>query len=123
MTDQHEFKELKKNEDLVRLTLMQADLEFEYPQKLERLRVKADVLKLVEEEEVKMKSIAQQKVMDELRRKVLTYEEYYGGSPYNETQSVGGSRSNSGRSKKDVKYEQFLQETASQYIFDNDLLE
>ena len=94
MTDQHEFKELKKNEDLVRLTLMQADLEFEYPQKLERLRVKADVLKLVEEEEVKMKSIAQQKVMDELRRKVLTYEEYYGGSPYNETQSVGGSRSN-----------------------------
>lgn len=38
---------------------MQADLEFEYPQKLEKMKVKGDILKLVEEEEAKMKSIAQ----------------------------------------------------------------
>jgi hypothetical protein len=29
--DVHVINELKKNESLVRLTLMQADLEFEYP--------------------------------------------------------------------------------------------
>lgn len=43
---------------MVKLTLMQADLEFEYPQKLEKMMVKSDILKLVEEEELKLKSIA-----------------------------------------------------------------
>lgn len=85
LQDQHIINELKKNDSLVRLTLMQADLEFEYPQKLEKMRVKGDILKLVEEEEAKMKSIAQQKEMDEMSKKVLTYEEYYGEGPLNET--------------------------------------
>jgi hypothetical protein len=31
VNDEHVLKELKKNEPLVKLTLMQADLEFEYP--------------------------------------------------------------------------------------------
>jgi len=57
---------------------MQADLEFEYPQKLERLKVKADVLKWVEEEEEKMKNMAEQRAAEELMRTTLTYEEYYG---------------------------------------------
>lgn len=39
---------------MVKLTLMQADLEFEYPQKLERMSIKGDMLKLIEEEEQKM---------------------------------------------------------------------
>ena len=46
---------VKQNETLVKLTLMQADLEFEYPQKLEKMTIKADILKMVEEEEHKMK--------------------------------------------------------------------
>jgi hypothetical protein len=37
---------------------MQADLEFEYPQKLERMMVKGDILKMLDEEEAKMKTIA-----------------------------------------------------------------
>lgn len=45
------------------------------------MRVKGDILKLVEEEEAKMKSIAHQKEMDEMSKKVLTYEEYYSQSP------------------------------------------
>lgn len=56
--DEHVVKELKRHEALVKLTLMQADLEFEYPQKLEKIKIKADLLKLVEEEEAKIKSIA-----------------------------------------------------------------
>jgi hypothetical protein len=49
------------------------------------MRVKADILRLVEEEEAKLKSIAQQKEMDELQRKVLTYEEYFSANPASET--------------------------------------
>jgi hypothetical protein len=86
------ISELKKNDGLVRLTLMQADLEFEYPQKLEKLKVKGDILKLVEEEEAKMKSIAHQKEIEELSKKVLTYEEYYGEGPLSETQVVRDTR-------------------------------
>ncbi len=43
---------------MVKLTLIQADLEFEYPQKLERMMIKGDILKMIEEEEAKLKSIA-----------------------------------------------------------------
>lgn len=46
---------LKKKESLVKVTLMQADLEFEYPQKLEKLLVKSDLLKWLDEEEDKLK--------------------------------------------------------------------
>jgi hypothetical protein len=49
---------LKKNLNLVKLTLMQADLEFEYPQKLEKMMIKGDILRMVEEEEQKFKLIA-----------------------------------------------------------------
>lgn len=116
-------KELQKNETLVKLTLMQADLEFEYPQKLEKMRVKADILRLVEEEEAKLKSIAQQKEMDELSKKVLTYEEYFSASPAAETQRLSDTRNLMGESKKDTKYEQFVQQKASSHLFENDLVE
>jgi hypothetical protein len=46
---------LKKKESLVKVTLMQADLEFEYPQKLEKLLVRSDLLKWLDEEEDKLK--------------------------------------------------------------------
>ena len=85
VADHKVVNELRKNEGLVRLTLMQADLEFEYPQKLEKMKVKADILKMVEEEEAKMKSIAQEKEREEAQRRVLTYEEYYDASPKSET--------------------------------------
>jgi hypothetical protein len=115
--------ELKKNEALVKLTLLQADLEFEYPQKLEKMRSKADILRLVEEEEAKLKSIAHQKEMEEMQKKVLTYEEYFNANPHSETQSIGESRSYLGDSKKDMKFETYLQLKASAYLFDNDLVD
>ena len=33
---------------------MQADLEFEYPQKIEKMQIKADILELVNKEEEKL---------------------------------------------------------------------
>ena len=108
---------------MVKLTLMQADLEFEYPQKLEKMLIKADMLKMVEEEEAKLKSIAFQKEFEILAKKVLTYEEYYDNNPASETQRVRDGSGEYGSSRKDTTYEQFLQERASKYIFDNDLIE
>lgn len=46
---------LQKQEPLVKVTLMQADLEFEYPQKLEKLLVRSDLLRWLDEEEEKLK--------------------------------------------------------------------
>lgn len=69
---------------------MQADLEFEYPQKLEKLIVKADILKWLDEEEEKLKNIALEEYLDaETQSKAsvkltpgkeyhLTYDDYYG---------------------------------------------
>ncbi len=58
-----------------------------------------------------------------MSKKVLTYEEYYGEGPLNETQAVRDTRNILGHSKKDTKYEDFLTQHASKYVFDNDLLE
>lgn len=86
-------KYLLKNESLVRLTLMQADLEFEYPQKLEKIMVKADILELANKEEAKFKEFADSEHetltfeqfaerAEKQRRKVLTYEEYFEVGPF-----------------------------------------
>ena len=58
ITDNNVKSFVKRNETLTQLTLMQADLEFEYPQKLEKLTVKNDILNMLEEEEDKVRSIA-----------------------------------------------------------------
>lgn len=77
MRDQNVIKYLKANERLVKLTLMQADLEFEYPQKLERMLIKADVIELADKEEAKLSFAAFAKEAEEARKRVLTYEEYF----------------------------------------------
>jgi hypothetical protein len=53
----------------------------------------------------------------------LTYEEYYGAGPLSETQAVRSTGNVLGDSKKDTKYETFIQQRASKYLFDNDLIE
>ena len=70
--------------------------------------IKADILKLVEEEELKMKNIAQEKVKKENMSKMLTYEEYYGVNAGEEIQSTKSSNSMLGSSRKDTKYEAYL---------------
>ena len=62
--DQNIVKYLKTKESLVRMTLMQGDLEFEYPQKLERLMVKTDILNWLDAEEEKLKNIALEEYME-----------------------------------------------------------
>ena len=62
--DKNIVRFLQKKESLVRVTLMQADLEFEYPQKLEKMLVKSDILRWLDEEEEKLKNIALEEFME-----------------------------------------------------------
>lgn len=68
---------LTKNNGLVKTTLMQADLEFEYPQKLEKMIIRADVIEMANKEEEKLHFAAFAKQAEEERKRVLTYEEYF----------------------------------------------
>ena len=45
----------KGKETTAKIALMYQDLEYEYPHKLERLRIKADMMNLIEAEEEKLK--------------------------------------------------------------------
>lgn len=72
---------MQKNIDMVRLTLMQADLEFEYPQKIEKMMIKADVIEMADKEEEKLKFAEFAAAAEEERKKVLTYEEYFALDP------------------------------------------
>ena len=56
----HVLESLKRKEELVKVTLMQADLEFEYPHKLEKLLVRSEILAWLDEEEKKLENLAKQ---------------------------------------------------------------
>jgi pimeloyl-CoA synthetase len=56
--------ELKKKERLVRITLMMEDMEFEYPQKLERMMIKSNILAWLDDEEEKIRALARQAQSD-----------------------------------------------------------
>ena len=56
--NKHVLESLKKKEELVKVTLMQADLEFEYPHKLEKLLVRSEILSWLDEEEKKLQNLA-----------------------------------------------------------------
>ena len=120
--DKNVRKFLTENASLTKLTLMQADLEFEYPQKLEKMLVKADVVELANKEEEKLQFAAFAKEAEEARRRVLTYEEYFQLDPTKDGH-VRPPKKSMGSSKGDTTYEQFLQDRLSDNMFANDLME
>ena len=111
---------LQKNESLVKLTLMQADLEFEYPQKLEKMMIKADVIEMANKEEEKLQFAAFAKEAEEARKRVLTYEEYFQLDPRKDGH-IRPQKKSMGSSKGDTTYEQFLKERQSDNMFENDV--
>lgn len=123
---------MKKKESLVKVTLMQADLEFEYPQKLEKLLVRNDLVKWLDEEEDKLKRNAKESILlmdeamtgaaaktkEEEKKEYLTYEDYYNLDDF-----VVGGLDDGGQKPGKIPFEEFAAKTASENIFDNDLLE
>ena len=109
-------KYLKDKESLVKLTLMQADIEFEYPQKLEKMMIRADVIEMADKEEEKLSFAAFAKEAEEARKKVLTYEEYFQLDPQKDGH-IRPKSSSQGSSKGDTTYEQFVKDRASDNMF------
>lgn len=118
--DSNVRKYLEKNEALVKLTLMQADLEFEYPQKMEKMMIRADVIEMANKEEEKLSFAAFAKEAEEARKRVLTYEEYFQLDPTKDGH-IRPHKKSMGSSKGDTTYEQFVKEKASDNIFENDV--
>lgn len=126
---------LQKKEGLVKITLMQADLDFEYPQKLEKLIVRADILDWLDEEEEKLKNIALEEYMETESQKkagikttpgkefLLTYDEYYGNKDLTADESARIKIGAGGMIEKAMTYEEYAEQHKSDMVFDNDLLE
>ena len=126
-------KYLQRRESLVRVTLMQADLEFEYPQKLEKILVRADLLNWLDEEEEKLKNIALEEYMEKEAAEnesgqaipgdkfLLTYDDYYGNKDYSVKSAVSLKIGESGMVEKNLTYEEYAAEHISENMFDNDV--
>ena len=125
---------VKKQEQLVKLVLMQQDLEFEYPHKFERIKVRADLLKWLDEEEERVKRNLEEgagilqldedalsgkvaKTVDLMAGYVLSYEDYY------ELDDFVGVAKKARQGDGKMPFEEFAKKMASPNIFDNDLLE
>lgn len=126
----HVLKLLKKKEQLVRLTLMQADMEFEYPQKLEKIIIKSNILNWLNDEEEKIRALVRQAESDRsvMSQQVaitpgdefyLTVEDYYGFKVRDGSMS-GVSTSETGQDRK-ISFKKFVETRASENIFDHDV--
>lgn len=114
---------------------MQADLEFEYPQKLEKLLVKQDLLRWLDEEEEKLKNIALEEFMESESQKkaavkltpgkefFLTYDDYYGNKDMVSSATSMIKIGAGGMIEKSLTYEEYAAQNKSDKVFDNDLLE
>ena len=102
------------------MTLMQADLEFEYPQKMEKMMIRADVIEMANKEEEKLSFAAFAKEAEEARKRVLTYEEYFQLDPRKDGH-IRPPKKSAGSSKGDTTYEQFVKDRASDNLFENDV--
>lgn len=134
VANKHVVQHLQAQESLVKVTLMQADLEWEYPQKLEKLMVAAELQQWLDEEEAKLTQNVQETVllMDEEalatgktatavsleKEKQLSYEEYFGLDDF----IVDMQPREKVRPGK-IPFEEFVKKAASENIFENDLLE
>jgi len=116
---------------LIKVALMHKDLEFEYPHKLEKIKVKNDILMWLDEEEEKLRQQVFQLEKDANKKNdridnLMTYDKYYTYDPALQAPNPGArQRRDFGSSKKDsnTTYEEFLAVNESANIFDNDLLE
>lgn len=115
---------------MIKLVLIQSDLEFEYPHKLEKIKVKADLLKWLDEEEDRIKSNLKEgilqldedalsgktvKKVDLMEGYVLSYEDYYQLDDF--VMDMDQKKQQMGK----MPFEEFAAQMASENLFDNDV--
>ena len=115
------------------MTLMQADLEFEYPQKLEKILVKADILDWLDQEEDKLKNIALEEFMEKQAEQkaggrlipgdefMLQYDDYYGNQEYKQEAAAQIRIGEGGMIEKMLSFEEYAAKNRKENEFDNDV--
>lgn len=83
--------------------------------------VKADILEMIDEEERKLKYADIQKEAELLKKKVLTYEEYFDIDPNRDALLPKGGKYRGG--KGDMSWEDYKKNYGTKDIFHNDLME
>jgi len=115
----HVVKSLKKMDTLVRTALMQQDLKFEYPHLTEKLKIKGEMLKIINAEERKLERIesylnSEVREIQESEGNYRNYEQYFGSLVKNEVKDISQSKE-----RKKLAY----REKEEPLLFENDLLE
>lgn len=108
------------------MTLMQADLEFEYPHKLERMKVQADVYEMAVKEEEKLKFAEFADEARQAQKRILSYEEYFQLDPNQDGHVItkkGKTFTAGSVAKAGMSYEDFLKQRSNKNWFYNDLME
>ena len=132
--DRRVLKTLQQREELCRLTLMQADLEFEYPQKLEKMLVKSDILKWLDDEEERLRNLELEEAFNQMAKSkgaqrmipgnefIITVDDYYGN--VEKTNGINEDQMYFRKKKKEkISFERWFAANRQDSIFDEDLLE
>lgn len=125
---------MQQREELCRLTLMQADLEFEYPQKLEKMLIKSDVLKWLDDEEERLRNLELEEAFNQMAKSkgaqrmipgnefIITVDDYYGN-----VEKTNGANEDQlfmrKKKKEKISFERWFSVNREESIFDEDLLE
>ena len=119
----HVVKSLQKIDGLVRIALMQRDLAFEYPQHAEKMKIKGDILKIVNAEEIKLKQLQYEKEVQEKADPILSYEQYFESLISDQVRDVNESRQRQRELAKsnetELIFEKDLEERAQLFLEDD----
>lgn len=69
---------LEYNKGLVKVTLLRADLHFEYPHLLEHKLNKDQILRDIDQEIADIKRVDEEEILAQIRTRDFTYEDYFG---------------------------------------------
>lgn len=119
----HVVKSLKKMDGLIRIALMQKDLAFEYPQHTEKMKIKADILKIVNAEEKKLQQLKYDKEVKDKADPELSYEQYFETLISQQVKDISQSRQRQRELQKgketELIFEKDLEERSQMFFEDN----
>jgi hypothetical protein len=120
---EHVVKSLQRIDSVVRIALMQKDLEFEYPQHTEKLKIKGDILKIINSEEAKLQKMKEEQEFKEKADPELNYEQYFESLTSDNVRDISFSRQYqrqvSKKKENELIFEKDLDEKSQMFLEDD----
>jgi hypothetical protein len=120
---EHVVRSLQNIDSIIRIALMQKDLEFEYPQHAEKLKIKGDILKIINSEEVKLQKMKEEQEVKEKADPELNYEQYFESLTSDNVRDISFSRQYQRQASKkkenDLIFEKDLDERSQMFLEDD----